>query len=53
MRSLKRRGNIKITDELDLDIGKIKDADIETSYKYLGIAYYKTCRTNKKRSNAK
>ena len=32
-----QRGNIKITDRLNLDIGKIKDAGIETGYKYLGI----------------
>ena len=32
-----QRGNIKITDGLNLDIGKIKDTDIETVYKYLGI----------------
>jgi len=36
-RRIIQRGNIKITDELNLDIGKIKDADIEAGYKYLGI----------------
>jgi len=44
------RGNIKITDGLNLDIGKINDADIETGCKYLGILQN---RTNRKRSNAK
>ena len=36
-RQVIQRGNIKITDGLNLDIGKIKDTDIETVYKYLGI----------------
>jgi len=36
-RQIVQRGNIKITDGLNLDIGKIKDVDIETGYKYLGI----------------
>ena len=31
------RGNIKLTDGLDLDIGKIRDADLHEGYKYLGI----------------
>jgi len=36
-RQIIQRGNIKITDRLNLDIGKIKDADIETGDRYLGI----------------
>jgi len=36
-RQIIHRGNIKITDELNLDIGEIRDPDIETGYKYLGI----------------
>jgi len=36
-RQIIQRGNITITDGLNLDIGKIKDADIETGYKHLGI----------------
>jgi len=30
-------GNIKITHGLNVDVGKIKDANVETGYKYIGI----------------
>ena len=36
-RQIIQRGNIEITDGLNLDTGKIKDTNIETGYKYLGI----------------
>lgn len=31
------RGNIKLTDLLDLDIGKIRDIELHKGYKYLGM----------------
>ena len=36
-RQIIHRGKIKMTDGLDLEIGRIKDADLNKGYKYLGM----------------